>query len=59
MSPKLIIFKIKLNNQTKKMWLLGFEPRFPRPQRGTLTTKLQPQLRYHPKQTNLFATHRT
>jgi len=26
------------------MWLLGFEPRSPRPQRGILTTKLQPQL---------------
>ena len=25
------------------MWLLGFEPRSPRPQRGILTTKLQPQ----------------
>ncbi|KAJ0096900.1 hypothetical protein Patl1_27711 [Pistacia atlantica] len=24
------------------MWLLGFEPRSPRPQRGILTTKLQP-----------------
>ncbi len=25
------------------LWLLGFEPRSPRPQRGILTTKLQPQ----------------
>ena len=25
------------------VWLLGFEPRSPRPQRGFLTTKLQPQ----------------
>jgi len=24
------------------VWLLGFEPRSPRPQRGILTTKLQP-----------------
>ena len=27
---------------SEKMWLLGFEPRSPRPQRGILTTKLQP-----------------
>ena len=26
------------------LWLLGFEPRSPRPQRGILTTKLQPLL---------------
>jgi hypothetical protein len=26
----------------KELWLLGFEPRSPRPQRGILTTKLQP-----------------
>jgi hypothetical protein len=26
----------------KQLWLLGFEPRSPRPQRGILTTKLQP-----------------
>ena len=25
------------------MWLLGFEPKSPRPQRGILTTKLQPR----------------
>jgi hypothetical protein len=24
------------------LWLLGFEPRSPRPQRGILTAKLQP-----------------
>ena len=28
--------------KTKSLWLLGFEPRSPRPQRGILTTKLQP-----------------
>ncbi len=28
---------------TLDLWLLGFEPRSPRPQRGILTTKLQPQ----------------
>ncbi len=27
---------------TAILWLLGFEPRSPRPQRGILTTKLQP-----------------
>ena len=29
-----------------EMWLLGFEPKSPRPQRGILTTKLQPQLKH-------------
>ena len=28
--------------ENKNLWLLGFEPRSPRPQRGILTTKLQP-----------------
>ncbi|CAK8543714.1 unnamed protein product [Lathyrus sativus] len=31
-------------NMKKTMWLLGFKPRSPRPQRGILTTKLQPHL---------------
>ena len=30
------------NKMKHTMWLLGFEPRSPRPQRGILTTKLQP-----------------
>ena len=35
----------KIDYKTK-LWLLGFEPRSPRPQRGILTTKLQPQHGY-------------
>ena len=30
------------NEKKSDVWLLGFEPRSPRPQRGILTTKLQP-----------------
>ena len=36
------------------MWLLGFEPRSPRPQRGILTTKLQPQLYFLTSQNKLI-----
>ena len=36
------------------MWLLGFEPRSPRPQRGILTTKLQPQLNFLTSQNKLI-----
>ena len=35
-------FKKGKKKKKKKVWLLGFEPRSPRPQRGILTTKLQP-----------------
>ena len=34
--------KEKQNIKNQTVWLLGFEPRSPRPQRGILTTKLQP-----------------
>ena len=40
---KLILAAVQnIKKVINKVWLLGFEPRSPRPQRGILTTKLQP-----------------
>ena len=35
-------FESKIINFKKSVWVLGFEPRFPRPQRGVLTTRRYP-----------------